>query len=137
MFTIAKRFDWSSSHVLAGLPGDHPCSRLHGHNYEAVVTLAADELDAVGFVVDYRALGAIKAWIDDHLDHRHLNDVSTLAGANPTAEFLAESLFYVAAAALGDVRPDALLLSVTVKETSKTSATFEPARPVFPGRASS
>jgi P-type Ca2+ transporter type 2C len=39
MYTIAKRFAFSASHVIGGLPADHPCARLHGHNYEVEVVL--------------------------------------------------------------------------------------------------
>jgi 6-pyruvoyltetrahydropterin/6-carboxytetrahydropterin synthase len=42
MYTIAKRFAFSASHVIGGLPTDHPCARLHGHNYEVEVLAAAD-----------------------------------------------------------------------------------------------
>jgi 6-pyruvoyltetrahydropterin/6-carboxytetrahydropterin synthase len=37
MFTITKRFAFSASHVLDTLGPDHPCARLHGHNYEVEV----------------------------------------------------------------------------------------------------
>ena len=37
MYTIAKRFAFSASHIIGGLPDKHPCSRLHGHNYEVEV----------------------------------------------------------------------------------------------------
>ena len=56
--------------MLFGLGDDHPCSRLHGHNYEVEVLAAADELDERGFVVDFRELDAVKDWIDATLDHR-------------------------------------------------------------------
>ncbi|HBU96439.1 6-pyruvoyl trahydropterin synthase family protein, partial [Thalassospira lucentensis] len=39
MFTITKQFAFSASHQLAGLDADHPCSRLHGHNYIVEVEL--------------------------------------------------------------------------------------------------
>jgi 6-pyruvoyltetrahydropterin/6-carboxytetrahydropterin synthase len=39
MYTIAKRFAFSASHVIGGLSVDHPCGRLHGHNYEVEVSL--------------------------------------------------------------------------------------------------
>ena len=56
MYRIAKRFGFSASHVLHGLGDDHPCSRMHGHNYEIEVIAEADDLDGRGFVVDFREL---------------------------------------------------------------------------------
>src|SRR6476646_9498737 len=75
MYTIAKRFTFSASHVIGGLPPGHPCARLHGHNYEVEVILRSSALDAVGFVRDYRELSALKDVIDTTFDHKHLNDV--------------------------------------------------------------
>ena len=88
-YTISKRFDFSASHVLHGLPTDHQCARLHGHNYSVEVTLQADQLDDRGFVIDYGDLVPFKRYIDATFDHRHLNDILP---TNPTAETLAEHL---------------------------------------------
>ena len=90
MYRVSKRFGFSASHVLHGLGDDHPCSRLHGHNYEIEVIVDADDLDARGFVVDFRELDPVKRWIDETLDHRHLNDV--LEG-QPSAEAIARFVF--------------------------------------------
>ena len=86
MFAVSKRFSFSASHVLHGLGDDHPCSRLHGHHYAVEVIGEDDERDERGFVVDFRELDPVKRWIDDVLDHRHLNDV---LDAQPSAEAIA------------------------------------------------
>ena len=39
MFKISKEFYFSAAHALFGLPDDHPCTRLHGHNYVVTVHL--------------------------------------------------------------------------------------------------
>jgi len=75
MYVIAKRFCFSASHVIGGLPATHPCSRLHGHNYEVEVRLQSPTLDSAGFVRDFHELSALEDFIDATLDHRHLNDV--------------------------------------------------------------
>lgn len=90
MYRVAKQFSFSASHVLAGLGDDHPCSRLHGHNYVVEVVAEADRLDERGFVVDFAELDPVKGWIDATLDHRHLNDV--LEG-QPSAEAIARLTF--------------------------------------------
>jgi 6-pyruvoyltetrahydropterin/6-carboxytetrahydropterin synthase len=90
MFRVSKRFGFSASHVLAGLGDDHPCSRLHGHNYEVEVLAEAAELDERGFVVDFRELDDVKRWIDATLDHRHLNDVME---GQPSAEAIARLVY--------------------------------------------
>ena len=91
MFTIYKEFHFSASHQLLKLPEDHPCHRIHGHNYLIEVELASETLNEVGFVRDYRELDALKAYIDEKFDHRHLNDV--LGDDNVTAEQLAKHFY--------------------------------------------
>ena len=90
MYRVSKRFGFSASHVLHGLGDDHPCSRMHGHNYEIEVIAEADEIDGRGFVVDFRELDDVKRWVDDTLDHRHLNDVME---GQPSAEAVARLVY--------------------------------------------
>lgn len=83
MLTITKEFHFSASHVLDRLPAWHQCARMHGHNYIVVLELSAprDALTEAGFVRDYGELDAFKKWMDDTLDHRHLNEA--MGGASP------------------------------------------------------
>lgn len=115
MYTITKQFTFSASHQLEGLPDDHPCSRLHGHNYIVEVELQAPALDSVGFVQDYRDLDFVKEMIDRELDHRHLNGV---IGINPTAENLAGWVFVRCFERFNK------LAAVRVSETPKTWAEY-------------
>lgn len=120
MYTIAKRFTFSASHQLNYLPEDHPCARLHGHNYEVEVILAAAELDERGFVIDYGELTAFRNHLDKRFDHRHLNDVLGSAEAT-TAENLAH-LFYDTLANWLEYP----VIAVRVSETPKTWAAYRP-----------
>lgn len=90
MFTIAKDFTFSASHILHGLPVGHQCGRMHGHNYRVQMVLCADQLDSTGFVRDFGDLAPVKQYIDKVLDHRHLNDVLVV---QPSAENIALHLF--------------------------------------------
>lgn len=117
-YIISKRFEFSASHQLDGLPDDHQCSRLHGHNYIVEVVLEAATLNPVGFVRDYGELAPIKEYIDGVLDHRHLND--QVPPYNPTAEVLAHIIY----AAFKDRLPE--LAAVRVSETPKTWAEYRP-----------
>jgi 6-pyruvoyltetrahydropterin/6-carboxytetrahydropterin synthase len=116
--TISKEFAFSSSHQLEGLPEDHPCSRLHGHNYAVKLELTG-VTDERGFVVDYRDLAPFKTSLDDTLDHRHLNDV---LGFQPTAENMASHLGFMAENLI-KLPDDVTRLSISVSETPKTLAT--------------
>ena len=122
-FTISKDFHLSASHQLRGLPDSHPCARLHGHNYVVRVELTGTVRDP-GFVLDYGELRPFGAWLDEHLDHRHLNDVPELAGVNPTAEHLAYALAGVLQETVD--LPAGVAVAVAVSETPKTWARWSP-----------
>lgn len=118
MYQISKRFEFSASHVIGGLPDDHPCSRLHGHNYVVEVVLEGADLDSVGFIRDYRELSALKSHIDETIDHRHLNDV--MGHDRTTAEALAKWLYDWCAAKWPETA------AVRVSETPRTWAEYRP-----------
>lgn len=121
-FTIAKRFSFSASHALTAVPEDHKCRRTHGHNYEVEIICAAEDLDDRGMVADFFDLDPVKEFIDETIDHRHLNDI---VPGEPTAERLAwwlyESLKNELASDL-----TSRIVAVRVHETPKTWAEYRP-----------
>lgn len=119
MLTISKEFGFSASHILDSLPSWHPCARMHGHNYVVILELSAREQDLTpdGFVRDFRDLDDFKKWLDEKVDHRHLNDVMPVP---PTSENLAIWLH----GAWCERYPE--LTAVRVSETPKTWAVFRP-----------
>jgi len=122
MFTIAKRFHCAASHTLNGLPDTHPCSRLHGHNYQVDLVLGAQRLDATGFVIDYHLLSPLADYLKDHLDHRHLNDVLSV---QPSAELIAQTLYDWCCARM-PASVSRHMLAVRVSETPNTWAEYRP-----------
>ncbi|WP_198586198.1 6-carboxytetrahydropterin synthase QueD [Roseovarius salinarum] len=118
MYRIAKEFHFSASHQLKQVPAEHQCARLHGHNYVVTVELASDVLDAQGFVRDYLDLAPLKRYIDDALDHRHLNDV--LGDDCVTAEQMARHFYDWCHARWPET------VAVRVSETPKTWAEYRP-----------
>ena len=118
MYSISKQFHFSASHQLLGLGDCHPCARLHGHNYIVEIELQSEALDAHGFVIDYNELGELKDYIDNTLDHRHLNDV--LGDDGVTSERLAKHLFDWCRVRWPEVS------AMRVSETPKTWAEYRP-----------
>lgn len=144
-YTISKDFHFSASHTLDGLDPDHPCGRLHGHNYLVRLEVTSNTLNDVGFVVDYGEFRGFSDWLDANLDHRHINDADPFnrAGAmsvpsrtnpdrtkrsrrtgNPTAENMARVLFGVAQLTVQALLPPDATIRVGVSETPKTWAWF-------------
>jgi 6-pyruvoyltetrahydropterin/6-carboxytetrahydropterin synthase len=68
-------------------------------------------------VKDYKALKFVKQYIDETLDHRHLNDVIP---GHPTSENIARFLFEHFKPELSE------LYAVEVSETPQTSCIYEP-----------
>jgi len=116
MWTISKTFTFSASHQLNDLPKDHPCSRLHGHNYEITVILKSETLTDEGFVQDYRDLKPIQEWIGNRLDHQHLNTIFT----QPSVEVMTKTLFDIWK------KQFPLLIAIEMSETMKTRCRYEP-----------
>lgn len=120
-YLIEKEFPFSASHQLMGLPDDHQCARLHGHNYILKVGLGARHLNQVGFVLDYGELSFVKECVDG-LDHRHLNDIFDF---NPTSENICAHYareFGIFINAQPDWRQYIDFVQVSLSETPKTWA---------------
>jgi 6-pyruvoyltetrahydropterin/6-carboxytetrahydropterin synthase len=130
VFTITKEFSACCSHRLTKVPDGHPCARVHGHNYIVELVLAAENLDARGFVADYRDLDTFKTWLDANLDHRDLNAVGPLAFGipefEPTAENLAEAIYTLIVGSWLKTSFGHALVAVRVRETPKTCAEYRP-----------
>ncbi len=117
MYRITKEFHFSASHQLSHLPDGHQCARLHGHNYIVVVELASAELNADSFVRDFGELKALKTYIDENFDHRHLNDVLDCIS---TSENMARHFYDYCVARWPETT------AVRVSETPKTWAEYRP-----------
>lgn len=121
-FTIAKRFSFSASHVLTAVPEGHKCRRPHGHNYEVEIVCSGEELDHRGMVVDYFDLDPVRRFLDETVDHRHLNDV---VPGEPTAERLAR-WFFESLKGTMPAEVSSRIVAVRVHETPRTWAEYRP-----------
>ncbi|GHS93987.1 6-carboxy-5,6,7,8-tetrahydropterin synthase [Bacteroidia bacterium] len=117
MYKISKQFSFSASHILDLLAKDHPCARMHGHNYVITIHLKSKDLDEHGFVKDYNTLKIVEKYIEETLDHRHLNDVIP---GHPTSENIAGFIYKRFKPEIPE------LYAVEVSETPKTSCIYEP-----------
>jgi 6-pyruvoyltetrahydropterin/6-carboxytetrahydropterin synthase len=118
MYTIGKRFAFSASHIIGGVPPGHSCGQLHGHNYEVEVVLQSVKLDEAGFVRDYQELSALKDFLDATVDHRHLNDA--LGHDQTTAEAISKWLYEWCVTRWPET------IAVRVYETPRTWAEYRP-----------
>jgi 6-pyruvoyltetrahydropterin/6-carboxytetrahydropterin synthase len=123
MFEISVDYTFAAGHALRGYKGK--CENVHGHNYKLRVTVAGEDVNHIGLLMDFVDLrAAIKAMVEAW-DHRFLNDLPPFDKLNPSAENMAR-VFY------DGIDPEvrkhnAHVSSVTVWETDTTSATYRPA----------
>lgn len=136
MITAERYHDISMGHRVVG--HENKCRHLHGHNYRIHFVCEADQLDALGRVIDFGLINdRLCQWLEEHWDHRLmiwqedplLPELQRIASEdlcivpfNPTAEQIAQHLVHV-------VGPQRLagtgirLTSCRVDETRKCSAT--------------
>lgn len=66
--SIMRRFTFCAGHRLVGHEGK--CRNLHGHNYVLEVHVIGEEQDAIGRVLDFKALkNRVNDWLDQNWDH--------------------------------------------------------------------
>lgn len=111
MITCTRRIQFCAGHRVMG--HENKCAHLHGHNYVALITAQAEQLDGIGRVIDFSVLkDKLGGWIDQYWDHgfilygedqvaldalKHFVEPQKLycLPTNPTAENLADYLLRV------------------------------------------
>jgi len=111
MYLVSRKIDFCYGHRLLNYEGK--CKFLHGHNGRVVISLAAEELDDRGMVLDFGDIKhVVSKWIDETLDHRmllHRDDPAIAA-----LEELGEPLF------LMDVNPTAENIARTISDFTQS-----------------
>ena len=123
MFEVTVEDSFAAGHYLRNYRGK--CENPHGHNYKVRVTLAGQELDKAGLLLDFKDLREVMRPVVERLDHQMINDLEPFTERNPSAENLAKYFFDEANIRLkkstnGRVR----VKDVTVFETDSTTAKY-------------
>lgn len=87
MYEVSIIKSFPAAHLLAEIGGK--CEALHGHNFKVEITVAAEELNSNGLLIDFRFLKKHLNDILEKMDHKHLNELKCFAGINPSAENIA------------------------------------------------
>jgi 6-pyruvoyltetrahydropterin/6-carboxytetrahydropterin synthase len=125
MFEVTIEQTFAAGHALRNYHGK--CENVHGHNYRCQLTLAGEELDQTGLLMDFVELKRVLQSVIDRLDHQWLNDYPPFDVLNPSAENIAKYIYdevRQGIRASADVRIEA----VKLWETDTSSATYRPAR---------
>lgn len=146
--TATRVLEFDAGHRVLGHA--NKCRFLHGHRYKAEITVSTFGLDSLGMVIDFGIVKErVGKWIDDHWDHNMLlNSADPLAivalaivhpekdvlsavfegrdpylfnDCNPTAEVIANELFFKAK----DLLPEVSVEGVKIYETPNCFAEFK------------
>ena len=122
MYEIMVETHFDAAHFLRGYKGK--CENVHGHNYKVQVSIAGEQLNSTGLLMDFVDLRSALKALAERLDHRFLNDLAPFDQINPSAENLAK---YFCEGIEPKAQAQGLRVQgVTVWETEITSATYRP-----------
>ncbi len=139
--TATRYHDFCAGHRVHGQGGK--CENLHGHNYRVHFTLESNDeagTDQVGRVLDFSVIKSVLCeWLEEQWDHKmiiwkddpmasYVYDIdksAVMVPFNPTAENMACFLVeQVAPWLFQEAKIDCTLISCTIDETRKCSATY-------------
>ncbi len=123
MFEVSVEQTFAAGHALRNYKGS--CEDVHGHNFRVRVTVAGEQLDSTGLLVDFLELKSLIDAVVAYLDHKFINDLPPFDTINPSAENLAK-YFYdrVSVGVKNDV--PVRISEVCVWETDTSSAVYRP-----------
>jgi len=120
MYEVRVKRHFDAAHALRGYKGK--CENTHGHRYEVVVCLEADELDETGLAYDFTQLKRLLDSVMNRFDHTYLNEIPPFDGENPSSENIARFIYREMEGGIEGAR----LRSVEVWESPDAWVTYSP-----------
>jgi len=127
-YELNKDMQFAAAHYV---PSENAgeCSRMHGHTYFANVTIAGNELDESGFLVNF---SLIKKLIHERFDHSVLNEHAGLFSDEdpnryPTTEIVARTLFELIKEYLDKTVNKPQCVQIFLRETPTSYVVYRPA----------
>jgi len=126
-FELNKDMHFSAAHFIPSEDAGK-CQVMHGHTYYLNVTIGGNELDSIGFLIDFKEL---KNLIHDKYDHSVLNDHHEFKNNFPTTEKLAEQVCKSIQEVLLTRNNKPVCLQVIVRETPTSYVIYRPEQEVI------
>ncbi|MCG2713153.1 MAG: 6-carboxytetrahydropterin synthase QueD [Candidatus Omnitrophica bacterium] len=120
MFEISVVMEFSAAHNLRDYHGK--CEKLHGHNWQVEVFLAAETLDKGSMVMDFTLARKKLKQVLKYFDHSYINETEYFSKSNPTSENIAKFIFEKMAKKVK--RYNCTVARVSIWETSRSKATY-------------
>ncbi|QBP40024.1 6-carboxytetrahydropterin synthase QueD [Paenisporosarcina antarctica] len=121
-FELNKDMHLSAAHFI---PHDDAgnCQYLHGHTYFINITIAGDQLDEMGFLIDFKI---IKNLVHKRYDHTVLNNHEEFEDKFPTTEQVAEEIWKTIQNNLKTLVHEPKCIQVLVRETPTSYVVYRP-----------
>lgn len=121
-FELNKDMHLSAAHFI---PHDDAgnCQYLHGHTYFINITIAGDQLDEMGFLIDFKV---IKNLVHKRYDHTILNNHEEFEDKFPTTEQVAEEIWKTIQNSLKTLVHEPKCIQVLVRETPTSYVVYRP-----------
>ena len=121
-FELNKDFNFSAAHYIP-CEDAGKCMRTHGHTYFVNITIAGDELDHNGSLVNFADL---KKLIHNQFDHHLLNDLEPFKGKNPSTEIVAQTIYTMVKDYLSKRDNQPKCVQVFLRETPTSYVVYRP-----------
>ena len=122
MYQVSVRRHFDAAHYLRGYQGR--CEQMHGHRFQVVVSVQAQQLDDIGLAFDFVVLRGHLDEILRRFDHVCLNEVPPFDNINPSSENLAATIYRELESRLGGTAVS--LSSIEVWESPEACVTYSP-----------
>ncbi len=94
MITCTRRIEFDAAHRV--MEHESKCKHLHGHRYAVEATFSANDLDALGRVIDFGTIRELLGnWIDAHWDHATILNAKDKALGEAIAAKTGQVIFYL------------------------------------------
>ncbi|MFD0586611.1 6-carboxytetrahydropterin synthase [Paenibacillus sp. GCM10027627] len=128
-YELNKDFHFAAAHYVPSEEAGK-CRLMHGHTYYANVTIAGDELDQSGFLVNF---ATIKRLIHGRFDHSVLNEDTECFDDKepsrfPTTEAVARTICELVQQHLDETSNSPQCLQVFLRETPTSYCVYRPKR---------
>ncbi|MCH4826998.1 MAG: 6-carboxytetrahydropterin synthase QueD [Planococcus sp. (in: firmicutes)] len=121
-FELNKDMHFSAAHFIPSEDAGK-CKVMHGHTYHLNITIGGNQLDSIGFLIDFKLL---KELIHKKYDHSVLNDHPEFANKFPTTELLAQQVWQSIQTMLQATTNRPNCLQVIVRETPTSYVVYRP-----------
>ncbi|MBP2080139.1 6-carboxytetrahydropterin synthase QueD [Oceanobacillus polygoni] len=125
-YELNKDFQFAAAHYIPHADAGK-CQNMHGHTYFTNVTIAGDDLDHTGFLVNFKR---IKDLIHKRFDHRMMNEDTKFSDQDaeyfPTTEVVARTIYEIIQEYLNNLPNKPTCVQVYLRETPTSYCIYRP-----------